>query len=63
MLFRSWTLDEWQIIDETAASVSGLEIYYVDIPVSMQQRAPIRFTFFWPKREQWENRDYEVRVL
>lgn len=58
-----WTLNEWQTIDETPATSSGLGIYFVDIPVTMQQLAPIRFTFFWPERELWENRDYEVRVL
>ena len=34
----------------------------VDIPVSLEQRAPIRFTFYWPAGECWEGRDYAVQI-
>jgi glucoamylase len=57
-----WTLNEWQTIDEMPAIPSGLGIQFLDIPVPMNQQAPIRFTFYWPERERWENRDYEIRV-
>lgn len=58
-----WTLNEWQTIDEAPATSSGLGIYFVDIAVPKHQQASIRFTFFWPQRESWENRDFEVEVL
>jgi len=57
-----WTLDEWQTIDEASVSSSGLGIYFVDIPVSRQQQSPIRFTFLWLESQEWEGRDYEVKV-
>lgn len=48
-------------------------IFFVDIPVSMQQQAPLRFTFFWTgsacfpffycEAGRWEGRDYEVSVV
>ena len=37
-------------------------IHFVDIPIRPSQRAPIRFTFFWPADERWEGRDYAVNV-
>ncbi|MBI3655077.1 MAG: glucan 1,4-alpha-glucosidase [Acidobacteria bacterium] len=57
-----WTMDEWQTVQDTAANASGLGIYFVDLSVCPGQRAPVRFTFYWIDREQWEGRDYEVKV-
>ena len=37
-------------------------IELVDIPVASDQRAPIRFTLFWPADGRWEGRDYGVAV-
>jgi glucoamylase len=58
-----WTSDEWQTVQDTDSTPSGLGIYFVDIPVAKSQHAPIRFTFFWTDSERWEGRDYEVGVL
>jgi hypothetical protein len=41
---------------------SGFGVYFVDIPVAKNQKAPIRFTFFWTDRERWEGQDYQVTV-
>ncbi|GAB4342800.1 MAG: glucan 1,4-alpha-glucosidase [Candidatus Abyssubacteria bacterium] len=57
-----WTADEWSSVNETTATPSGLEIYFVDIPVGHNQCAPIRFTFYWFQTEKWEGRDYRVMV-
>ena len=35
---------------------------YVDIRVPPEQRAPIRFTFFWTAAGHWEGRDFQVGV-
>ena len=55
-----WTEDEWKTARDSESSPSGLGIGFVDIPVSMGQKAPIRFTFFWPDTRVWEGRDYKV---
>ncbi len=54
--------DEWQTIDDTSSNPTRLGIEFVDIPVEPDQRAPIRFTFFWPAGDRWEGRDYEVAI-
>jgi glucoamylase len=57
-----WTADEWQTVQDTDSRPSGLGIAYVDIPIAESQRAPVRFTFYWPGRQEWEGRDYVVEV-
>ena len=57
-----WTVDEWQSLQDTTSISSGLDLYFVDIPVAGGQRAPIRFTFFWTDRQQWEGQDYRIEV-
>jgi glucoamylase len=57
-----WSRDEWQIIDETPSNPTPLGVEFVDIPVAPDQRAPIRFTLFWPAEGRWEGRDYEVAI-
>jgi glucoamylase len=68
-----WTLDEWRHAADTVATGSGLELWYVDIPVPEAQAAPIRFTFYWPEgvqgtpwargRGTWEGHDYQVAAV
>lgn len=57
-----WTLDEWRTNQDSLSIDTGLGIHYFDICVPNQQRAPVRFTFFWPESRKWEGRDYEVEV-
>jgi len=57
-----WTDDEWKTARETESSSSGLGIGFVDVPIGEEQKAPIRFTFFWPDRGAWEGKDHKVEV-
>ena len=57
-----WTQDEWRTSRDTASGDSGLGIGFVDIAVDRGQQAPLRFTFFWTERGEWEGRDYAVSV-
>jgi hypothetical protein len=45
-----WTKDDWQTILDTDSSATQLNIHFADITIVPGQRAPIRFTFFYP---QW----------
>ncbi len=58
-----WTATEWQDVNNTKAAHSGLGIYFVDIEIAKWQRAPIRFTFFWLNKKEWEGRNYKVDIL
>ena len=57
-----WTDDEWRTVKDTPSSATAFGIEFVDIPITAAQHAPIRFTFFWPKSNSWEGRDYMVAV-
>ncbi len=57
-----WTLDNWQAFRDTSSIATGLGVHFVDICVPRQQRAPVRFTFFWTEEQRWEGRNYEVGV-
>lgn len=57
-----WSRDDWQNVEDTISSPSGLGVEFVDITVSPTQVAPFRFTFFWTESGRWEGRDYEVAV-
>jgi hypothetical protein len=57
-----WTKDEWQRSEDTPSTPTGLSVHYVDIPLIAAQRAPLRFTFYWPATGRWEGRDYAVCV-
>jgi glucoamylase len=57
-----WTADEWQTIRDSRSSATTLGIHWLDIPIAASQSAPIRFTFFFPKQERWEGRDYVVNI-
>jgi glucoamylase len=57
-----WTGDEWRSVDDTASAPTTFGVEFVDIPITPGQRAPIRFTLFWPESNSWEGRDYMVEV-
>jgi glucoamylase len=57
-----WTRDEWHTVVDISSSGTALGIEFVDIPIPPEQRAPIRFTFFWTSTGSWEGQDYMVDV-
>ena len=57
-----WSGNEWQTVKDTPSSATTVGIEFVDIPIRPEQRAPIRFTFFWTASDRWEGRDYIVSI-
>src|SRR5262249_46501073 len=57
-----WTADEWQHSTETDSTPTGVGQHYADIAVDLQQKAPVRFTFYWPEAQRWEGRDFAVTI-
>jgi glucoamylase len=57
-----WTLDEWQHTADNDSTATTVGQHYFDIAVAAGQRAPIRFTFYWPRMDRWEGRDYAVTI-
>jgi len=57
-----WTINEWQTTQDIDSTGTPLKVHFVDIPIDRDQRAPVQFTFFYPKNSQWEGWDYVVQV-
>jgi glucoamylase len=57
-----WSADEWQNYKDSDSTPTSIGHSYVDIPVGPEQKAPIRFTFYWPDTLRWEGQDFAVAV-
>jgi len=58
-----WSVDSWQTTHDTDTRDTGLGIYTLDLPTaSLPVGAEAVFTFFWPKENRWEGKDYTVTV-
>ena len=55
-----WTTDEWRTIHDTPSIATAAGIEFADVPVAMDQEAPVRFTFFWTGAGRWEGIDFTV---
>ncbi len=55
-----WTQDEWRRSRDSESVATEVGIHYVDIPIGKDQKAPIRFTFYWTEEGRWEGRDFRV---
>jgi glucoamylase len=57
-----WSIDEWQTQEDSQSLDTSLGIHFTDIEVPASQELPVRFTFFWPAENRWEDRDFTVLV-
>ncbi len=57
-----WTAGDWADVVDTTATPTALGIAYVDIATPRDQTAPVRFTFYWPRDQRWEGRDFTIAV-
>ena len=57
-----WTNDDWQVAHDSDSQHTNFGIDFVDVRVALQQRGPLRFTFFWSQEDRWEGRDFQVRI-
>ena len=57
-----WTAGDWSAAMDSVSNATAAGIQFVDIPIPSEQRAPIRFTFFWPGSDRWEGRDFQIDV-
>ncbi|MDE2051087.1 MAG: hypothetical protein KGJ72_08720, partial [Gammaproteobacteria bacterium] len=57
-----WSDDDWRTSRDGASVPTGLGPEYFDITTLPGQKAPLRFTFYWPQSDRWEGEDFEVAV-
>ena len=57
-----WTADNWATKQETTASRVGYPGSYADLLTTKTQTGSLKFTIFWPDRNQWLGQDFEVAI-
>lgn len=57
-----WTADNWATKEETAARPIGYAGSFADVPTTQTPGGSLQFTIFWPDRNEWLGRNYEVAV-
>ncbi len=57
-----WSDDEWRTPRDSPSTPTALGLEYVDLQTDAAQKAPLRFTFFWPLDNQWQGADFAVEV-
>jgi glucoamylase len=57
-----WSADEWQHNRDLHSASIATGHAFADISVPADQRAPLRFTFYWKEQQRWEGKDFEVRI-
>ncbi len=57
-----WTANEWRDVRDSSSMATGVGVDYVDLPVPVDQTAPLRFTFFWTEPGHWEGTDFSVAI-
>jgi glucoamylase len=55
-----WTSGDWQDSTQVASRSTGVGIEFVDL--APNDRAAIRFMFFWVEENRWEDESYMVEV-
>lgn len=55
-----WSSDNWQTTQNTDSIQTVLDVSYVDLPTSREEASTLRFTFYWPQEDRWEQNDFVV---
>ncbi len=59
-----WSNDAWNSSQNSGNSTSDFGTYYVDIPTAtLGKNAKVLFTFFWTNSNNWEGKDFEIKVV
>jgi glucoamylase len=56
-----WSDDDWRHTTDAQSAPTSLAIHFVDLQPD-EQKGPIQFTFLWLDDNQWEGRNYTVKV-
>lgn len=58
-----WTDDDWQTKSEVPLHDSGFGIFYIDFkPDTFLPGSTLTFTFHYTEPEEWEGRNYDIRI-
>ena len=58
-----WSVDGWDQPKDTKTRSTGLGTHVADVPTThLPIGSQIRFTFYWPEADRWEQQDFSVTV-
>lgn len=58
-----WSVDEWNTVTDSNTHNTGFDIHIADLPIeSLPVGRQVKFTFYWPEANHWENVDFIVNV-
>lgn len=58
-----WSTDDWQTTNDSSTRDTGLGFQAVDLTTAtLDKGKQVRFTFFWPDADRWEDVDFIVSV-
>ncbi len=58
-----WSTDEWRTVQEEASLDTGLGVHIIDlVREKLPKGSTLRFTFYWPETERWEEKDFEIKI-
>ena len=59
----SWSVDNWEHVQQKDAIDGGFGIHYIDVPVDAFDGESVVFTFYWTDAQHWENKNYEIKII
>jgi glucoamylase len=58
-----WSADDWNTVQDVTAHDVGLEIHIADLATKyLPEGKEVKFTFYWPDADHWEDKDFIVHV-
>jgi glucoamylase len=61
--FIHWSDDDWKTVHDLKDSRQILGIHFADLPTqSLPEGKQIKFTFYWPDTNNWEERDFAIQI-
>jgi len=59
-----WSVDSWETYKDTETRPTGLNTYFVDLPLEALPAGEILvFTIHWFAHDTWEGRDFSIRIV
>lgn len=58
-----WTPDGWKNAYDIITRASGQGIFFADLSTREIRNKSFLFTFYWMESENWENKDFEVKII
>ena len=57
-----WSADNWKTFSDTLTKNTNLGIFIADINLKQVNATEIKFTFFWKDSDEWEHKNFEVKI-